>query len=69
MKLVFSSDAWDDYQYWLKQELKLFTRLSDLIDACASHASTRDKNEPLCYLYIIEVLTRRTSANRIIVPP
>jgi len=32
VKLVFSSDAWDDYQYWLKQGLKLFTVLNDLIE-------------------------------------
>ena len=32
MKLVFSSDAWDDYQYWLKEDLKLFTRLNALIE-------------------------------------
>ena len=32
MKLVFSSDAWDDYQYWLKEDLKLFVRLNALIE-------------------------------------
>jgi toxin YoeB len=32
VKLVFSSDAWDDYQYWLKEDLKLFARLNDLIE-------------------------------------
>ena len=28
MKLVFADDAWDDYQYWQKQDLKMADRFA-----------------------------------------
>ena len=31
MKLVFADDAWDDYQYWQKQDLKMADRINRLV--------------------------------------
>lgn len=31
MKLIFSENAWDDYQYWLRTDKKLLKRLNSLI--------------------------------------
>lgn len=34
MKLVFSDEAWEDYQYWLNTDSKTLTRINDLIEQC-----------------------------------
>lgn len=34
MKLVFSEDAWDDYQHWLGNDPKILDRLNGLIEEC-----------------------------------
>lgn len=31
MKLVFSENAWEDYQYWLKTDKKVLNRINKLI--------------------------------------
>ena len=33
MRLIFSKHAWEDYQYWLKQDKKQLKRINKLIDA------------------------------------
>ena len=32
MKVLFSSDAWTDYLYWVQSDLKLLVRLNELIE-------------------------------------
>lgn len=34
MKLVFSNEAWEDYQYWLNTNDKIRDRINDLIKQC-----------------------------------
>ena len=31
MKLIFSENAWDDYQYWIKTDKKILKRVNALI--------------------------------------
>jgi len=31
MRLIFSEKAWEDYQYWIKNDKKLFMRINALI--------------------------------------
>jgi toxin YoeB len=31
MRIVFSTQAWDDYQYWIKNDRKILKRINDLI--------------------------------------
>jgi toxin YoeB len=48
MKLVFSENAWDDYQYWLRTDKKLLKRLNSLIrDIQRSPYEGIGKPEPL----------------------
>jgi toxin YoeB len=48
VKIVFSSRGWDDYLWFHREELKLFTRLNDLIEQCRRHPFTgTGKPEPL----------------------
>jgi toxin YoeB len=37
MSLVFSSLAWEDYQYWVKHDRKMLHRLNKLIKDALSH--------------------------------
>ena len=30
MKIIFSENAWQDYQYWLRNDKKLLKRINDL---------------------------------------
>jgi len=34
VKLVFSNEAWEDYQYWLNTNDKIRDRINDLIKQC-----------------------------------
>lgn len=34
MTLIFASQAWEDYQYWLKHDKKQLNRINKLITAC-----------------------------------
>ncbi|WP_206453796.1 Txe/YoeB family addiction module toxin [Aurantimonas marina] len=48
MKLVFSSDAWTEYQYWLETDRTGLSRLNALIkDTMRSPFSGIGKPEPL----------------------
>ena len=48
MKLVFADDAWDDYQYWQKQDLKMADRINRLVqDVMREPFSGVGKPEPL----------------------
>lgn len=48
MKIVFSDNAWEDYQYWLKADQKTFVRLNGLIEECRrSPFAGTGKPEPL----------------------
>ena len=48
MKLVFSENAWDDYQYWIKTDKKILKRVNTLIqDMQRSPFSGIGKPEPL----------------------
>jgi toxin YoeB len=48
MKLVFSDEAWEDYQYWADTDRKILRRLNELIEECRrSPHKGRGKPEPL----------------------
>ncbi len=48
MKLVFSSIAWDQYQYWLENDRTLLLKTNQLIAECLrSPFSGTGKPEPL----------------------
>lgn len=48
MKLIFSENAWDDYQYWIKTDKKILKRVNALIqDIQRSPYSGIGKPEPL----------------------
>ncbi len=34
MKLVFSNEAWEDYQYWVETNPKIKDRVNELIKQC-----------------------------------
>lgn len=48
MKLLFSEQAWEDYQYWLSTDKKLLKRINLLIrDTCRDPFEGIGKPEPL----------------------
>ena len=48
MKLIFSENAWKDYQYWIKTDKKILKRVNALIqDMQRSPFSGIGKPEPL----------------------
>ena len=48
MKLLFSDEAWEDYQHWVDTDRKTLQRLNDLIEECRrSPHKGRGKPEPL----------------------
>ena len=48
MNLVFSPQAWDDYQHWVQTDRKLVKRINELFkDAVRSPYSGIGKPEPL----------------------
>ena len=48
MKLIFSDQAWEDYQHWLDSDQKPLGRLNELIEECRRHPHRgRGKPEPL----------------------
>ena len=51
MKIVFSEQAWEDYEYWLKNYRKLLKRINQLIrDACRDPFQGLGKPEPLRHM-------------------
>jgi toxin YoeB len=48
MNLVFSPQAWEDYQHWLQTDKKMIRRINELIkDTMRSHYDGIGKPEPL----------------------
>lgn len=48
MNLVFSPQAWEDYQHWLQTDNKMIRRINELIrDTLRSHYDGVGKPEPL----------------------
>ena len=48
MSLVFSPQAWEDYQHWLQTDKKMIRRINELIkDTVRSHYDGIGKPEPL----------------------
>lgn len=48
MNLVFSPQAWEDYQHWVQTDRKLVKRINELIkDAARNPCSGIGKPEPL----------------------
>jgi toxin YoeB len=48
MNLVFSPQAWEDYQHWLQTDKKMSRRINELIkDTVRSHYDGIGKPEPL----------------------
>ena len=48
MNLVFSPQAWEDYQHWLQTDKKMIRRINELIkDTVRSHYDGIGKPEPL----------------------
>ena len=51
MKILFSEQAWEDYQYWLATDKKLLKRINQLIrDTCRDPFQGIGKPEPLRHL-------------------
>jgi toxin YoeB len=52
MKLIFVDESWEDYQYWLKTDKKILSRINDLIkDISRTPYTGIGKPEPLKYKY------------------
>ncbi len=52
MKYIFVDESWEDYQYWLKTDKKILSRINDLIkDISRTPYSGLGKPEPLKYKY------------------
>lgn len=52
MEYVFVDESWEDYQYWLKTDTKILTRINDLIkDISGTPYAGPGKPEPLKYKY------------------
>ena len=48
MEIVFQTQAWEDYQYWLEKDTKVLQRINDLIkDTTRSPFKGIGKPEPL----------------------
>lgn len=48
MKLIFHTQAWDDYLYWQEHDRKMLKRLNELIQQCTrTPFSGTGKPEPL----------------------
>jgi len=48
VKLIFSDQAWEDYQHWIDHDPTTLERLNDLIEECRrSPFKGRGKPEPL----------------------
>lgn len=48
MNLVFSPQAWEDYQHWMQTDKKMIRRINELIkDTVRSHYDGIGKPEPL----------------------
>jgi len=48
VKLIFSENAWDDYQYWIQTDKRILKRVNELIqDIQRSPFSGIGKPEPL----------------------
>jgi len=47
-KILFDENAWDDYKYWLDNDIKILKRINELIKDIKSHPFTGlGKPEPL----------------------
>ena len=52
MKYIFVDESWEDYQYWLKTDKKILSRINDLIkDISRTPYTGIGKPEPLKYKY------------------
>ena len=50
MKIVFSSQAWDDYLYWQRTDRKILKRINDLVkEITRTPYEGTGKPEPLRY--------------------
>ena len=48
MRIVFSDEAWEDYQHWINTDTKTLSRLNMLIEECRRRSFTgMGKPEPL----------------------
>jgi toxin YoeB len=52
MKYIFVEESWEDYQYWLKTDKKILSRINDLIkDIARTPFTGLGKPEPLRFKY------------------
>jgi len=52
MKYIFVDESWEDYQYWLKTDKKILSKINDLIkDIARTPFAGLGKPEPLRYKY------------------
>ncbi len=67
MKYTFVDESWEDYQYWLKTDKKILTRMNDLIkDISRTPYAGLGKPEPLKYKYKGYWSRRITDEHRLI---
>jgi len=52
MRIVFSSNSWEDYTSWLSEDKKMLKRINDLLKDISRHPFTGiGKPEPLKFKY------------------
>lgn len=67
MKILFSEQAWEDYQYWLATDKKFLKRIKLLIhDTCRNPFDGIGKPEPLRHLLKGYWSRRITEEHRIV---
>lgn len=48
MRLVFSSEAWEEYLFWQQTDAEMLVRINELLSECRHHPfKGRGKPEPL----------------------
>ena len=70
MKLVFSSQAWEDYLYWRKKDKKILRRINAMIEESSrTPFAGTGKPEPLKHLLAGYWSRRITAEHRFVYKP
>lgn len=70
MNLIFSAQAWDDYQHWQRTDRKLLLRINRLIEECArTPFEGTGKPEPLKHVLAGYWSRRIDSEHRLVYKP
>ncbi len=67
MRLVFTTNGWDDYTYWLQADRKVLIRINRLInDALRDPTAGIGKPEPLRHIFAGAWSRRITDEHRLV---